>query len=306
MTVWRDLVGQEPTVEVLLRAVGVEGAMTHAWLITGPPGSGRSNAARAFAAALRPQAGCGDCRECRTALDGSHADVNVVATEGLSIQVRDTRDLVQESALRPSVGRWRVIIIEDADRLTERAADALLKALEEPTPRTVWMLCAQPRGRHHHDPLALPARPTADPTVHAVAELLERRDGVDPPMALHAARAAQSHIGLARRLAKDEGARIRRRDVIAMATKIVGVGDAIDAATDLAQIAGEESAASTASATPPSAPARDTGCRPDGAHAASPHPRPAGRAREGAEDPSHPACARHDRPVAHRPHVGLP
>ena len=247
MTVWRDLVGQEPTIEVLTRAVGVEGAMTHAWLFTGPPGSGRSNAARAFAAALQcPQGGCGDCRECRTALDGSHADVKVVATEGLSIQVRDTRDLVQESALRPSVGRWRVIIIEDADRLTERAADALLKALEEPTPRTVLMLCAPSledviitiRSRSRHVRLRTPP-------VHAVAELLERRDGVDPPMALHAARAAQSHIGLARRLAKDEGARIRRRDVIAMATKIVGVGDAIDAATDLAQIAGEESAAST-------------------------------------------------------------
>ena len=248
MTVWSDLVGQEPTVEVLSRAVQVEGAMTHAWLFTGPPGSGRSNAARAFAAALQcPQGGCGECRECRTALDGSHADVNVVATQALSIQVRDTRDLVQESALRPSVGRWRVIIIEDADRLTERAADALLKALEEPTPRTVWMLCAPSledviitiRSRSRHVRLRTPP-------VHAVAELLQRRDGVDPAMALHAARAAQSHIGLARRLAWDEGARIRRRDVVAMATKIVGVGDAIDAATDLAQIAGEESAASTA------------------------------------------------------------
>jgi DNA polymerase-3 subunit delta' len=248
MTVWSDLVGQEPTVEVLSRAVKLEGAMTHAWLFTGPPGSGRSNAARAFAAALQcPQGGCGECRECRTALDGSHADVNVVATQGLSIQVRDTRDLVQESALRPSVGRWRVIIIEDADRLTERAADALLKALEEPTPRTVWMLCAPSledviitiRSRSRHVRLRTPP-------VHAVAELLQRRDGIDPAMALHAARAAQSHIGLARRLAWDEGARIRRRDVVAMATKIVGVGDAIDAATDLAQIAGEESAASTA------------------------------------------------------------
>ena len=247
MSVWRDVIGQEPTIETLSAAVRDEGAMTHAWLFTGPPGSGRSTAARAFAAALQcPQGGCGECRECRTALDGSHADVKVVATEGLSIKVEQARDLVQEAALRPSVGRWRVIIVEDADRLTERAADALLKALEEPTPRTVWMLCAPSiedviitiRSRSRHVRLRTPP-------VEAVAELLQRRDGIDAPMALYAARAAQSHVGLARRLARDEGARIRRRDVIAMATKILGVGDAIGAAADLAQIADEESSAAS-------------------------------------------------------------
>jgi DNA polymerase-3 subunit delta' len=250
MTVWRDLVGQEPTIETLARAVHDESAMTHAWLFTGPPGSGRSTAARAFAAALQcPKGGCGDCVECRTALDGTHADVKVVATEGLSIKVAEARALVQEAAMRPSVGRWRIIIIEDADRLTaytDAPADALLKALEEPTPRTVWMLCAPSledvivtiRSRSRHVRLRTPP-------VESVAELLQRRDGVEPAMALYAARAAQSHIGLARRLARDEQARIRRRDVIAMSTKIVGVGDAIDAAADLAQIAEEESSASS-------------------------------------------------------------
>ena len=251
MSVWDDLVGQEPTIETLSRAVSDESAMTHAWLFTGPPGSGRSTAARAFAAALQcPDGGCGRCRECRTALDGSHADVKVVATEGLSIKVAEARALVQEAALRPSVGRWRIIIVEDADRLTaytDAPADALLKALEEPTPRTVWMLCAPSledvivtiRSRSRHVRLRTPP-------VEAVAELLQRRDGVDPAMALYAARAAQSHVGLARRLARDEQARIRRRDVIAMATKILGVGDAIGAAADLAQIADEESTASSA------------------------------------------------------------
>ncbi|WP_404380596.1 DNA polymerase III subunit delta' [Knoellia locipacati] len=248
MSVWRDVIGQEPAVETLSRAVTEPAAMTHAWLFTGPPGSGRSVAARAFAAALQcPSNGCGQCRECRTASDGTHADVDVIATEGLSIKVEQARDLVALAAHRPSVGMWRVIIVEDADRLTERAADALLKALEEPTPRTVWMLCAPSvedviitiRSRSRHVRLRTPS-------VEAVADLLVRRDGVDPPMAMYAARAAQSHVGLARRLARDEHARIRRHDVISLASKIRTVGDAIDAASDLSTIATEESQASSA------------------------------------------------------------
>ena len=143
MSVWDEVVGQPEAVETLQRAVADPAAMTHAWLFTGPPGSGRSVAARAFAAALLcPTGGCGVCRECETARAGTHADVTVVNTEGLSIKVEEARDLVTLAAMRPSVGRYRVIVIEDADRLTERAADALLKALEEPVPGTVWMLCA--------------------------------------------------------------------------------------------------------------------------------------------------------------------
>ena len=245
MSVWRDVIGQDAAVATLQRAVTDPGSMTHAWLLTGPPGSGRSVAARAFAAALEcPQHGCGECRECRTALDGSHADVDVVATEGLSIKVEHARELAQMSALRPSVGPWRVIVVEDADRLTERAADALLKAIEEPVARTVWILCAPSvedvvitiRSRSRHVRLRTPP-------VEAVAELLHRRDGVEMPMAMYAARAAQSHVGLARRLARDEGARIRRRDVVALAGKIHGVGDAVGAAADLVSIADEESSA---------------------------------------------------------------
>jgi DNA polymerase-3 subunit delta' len=248
VTVWDDVIGQQPTVETLQRAVAEPGSMTHAWLFTGPPGSGRSVAARAFAAALEcPDDGCGTCRECRTARDGSHADVMVVATEGLSIQVKQARELVQLAAHRPSVGRWRVVIVEDADRLTESAADALLKSLEEPTPRTVWVLCAPSledviitiRSRSRHVRLRTPP-------VEAVADLLVRRDGIDRPMALYAARAAQSHVGLARRLARDDGARIRRRDVLVLASRIRSVGDAVNAAADLASIATEESNASSA------------------------------------------------------------
>jgi DNA polymerase-3 subunit delta' len=247
VTVWDDVVGQEPAVAVLQRAVTDPNAMTHAWLLTGPPGSGRSVAAKAFAAALQcPDGGCGTCHECRTALEGTHADVDVIATEGLTLKVDLVRDLVQLAARRPSVGRWRVIVLEDADRLHERAADALLKALEEPVERTVWILCAPSledviitiRSRCRHVRLRTPP-------VEAVAALLVRRDGIDPAMATFAACAAQSHVGLARRLARDEGARIRRRDVIALAVKIRGVGDAIGAAADLEGIAKEEAGAST-------------------------------------------------------------
>jgi len=247
VSVWDDVIGQESAVATLSRAVTEPGAMTHAWLLTGPPGSGRSVAARAFAAALQcPDGGCGTCRECRTALEGTHADVDVIATEGLTLTVKLARELVLLAAARPSVGRWRVIVIEDADRLHERAADALLKALEEPVARTVWILCAPSledviitiRSRSRNVRLRTPP-------VEAVAALLVRRDGIDPAMAASAARAAQCHVGLALRLARNEGARIRRRDVIALAGKIRSVGDAVGAAADLDSIARDEAVAAS-------------------------------------------------------------
>ena len=247
MSVWDDVIGQDSAVATLNRAVTEPGAMTHAWLLTGPPGSGRSVAAKAFAAALQcPDNGCGTCRECRTALEGTHADVDVIATEGLTLTVKLARELVLLAARRPSLGRWRVIIIEDADRLHERAADALLKGLEEPVARTVWILCAPSledviitiRSRSRHVRLRTPP-------VEAVAALLVRRDGIDPGMATFVARAAQCHVGLARRLARDEGARIRRHEVIALPGKIRSVGDAVGAAADLDSIAKDEAAAAS-------------------------------------------------------------
>lgn len=246
MSVWTDVVGQPEAVATLRHAVTDPAAMTHAWLLTGPPGSGRSVAARAFAAALLcPQGGCGECHECQTVLGGTHADLDIVNTEGLSIKVEQARELVALSSLSPSVGRYRVIIVEDADRLTERAADALLKALEEPSPRTVWMLCAPSvedviitiRSRTRQLRLRTPS-------VEAVAELLVRRDGVEPAMAAYAARAAQAHIGMAKRLARDEGARIRRKNVIDLAVSNHTVGNAVGAADDLMTIAKEEAEAS--------------------------------------------------------------
>lgn len=247
MTVWDQLVGQKLTVQTLSRAVADPESMTHAWLLTGPPGCGRSVAARAFAAALQcPDGGCGRCRECRTALEGTHADVRLVSTPGLSIGVEMARDLVALGSMRPSVGRWRVVIIEDADRLTDQAANALLKVIEEPASRTVWLLCAPSlddvivtiRSRARHVRLRTPP-------VDKVAELLVARDGVDPVMAAYCARAAQSHIGVAKRLATDDAARSRRHATLLLAGQIRSVSDAVNAAADLSTIADEESSADT-------------------------------------------------------------
>ena len=251
--VWADLVGQEKAVGVLRRATESQPgrsshAMSHAWLITGPPGSGRSNAAKAFAAALQcVDHGCGQCNACRTALSGAHPDVTLVRTEALSIGVDEVRELVRRAAMNPVHGRHQVVVVEDADRITERGADALLKAIEEPAPKTVWLLCAptpedvivtiRSRCRRLH---------LATPRDEAVADLLVRRDGIAPELAAEAARAGQGHIGRARRLASDQEARARRSAIGELPTRLRSLGDCLQAAEDLVNQASEEAAAATA------------------------------------------------------------
>jgi DNA polymerase-3 subunit delta' len=247
VTVWDDVVGQEHAVEMLSAAATDPAAMTHGWLLTGPPGSGRSNAARAFAAALQcERGGCGVCQACTTTLAGTHADVTIVATEKVTIAIDEVRDLVGVASRRPSQGRWRVIIVEDADRMAERTTNVLLKAIEEPPPRTVWILCA-PSPQDVLVTIRSRCRGVAlrVPPVEAVARLLVARDGVDPVVAEAAARAAQSHIGLARRLARDGKARERRSSVLALARRIRGVGDAVVAAGELVEVAQAEAKAAT-------------------------------------------------------------
>ncbi|WP_433177275.1 DNA polymerase III subunit delta' [Actinoallomurus sp. CA-150999] len=251
MTVYDDLVGQGPVIEQLqaaaaagARALAGEGGggMTHAWLFTGPPGSGRSTAARAFAAALLcPDQGCGHCASCHQVLSGTHADVEVVRPAGLSYGVRETRELVLRAASSPTGGRWRIVLFEDADRSTEQAANALLKAIEEPPARTVWLLCAP-----SPDDLVVTIRSRCrlvtlrTPPAHAVADVLVRRDGIDPDVAATAARAAQGHVGRAKRLATDEQARRRRADVLAVPGRLTGVGPAVVAAEALVKAAEAE------------------------------------------------------------------
>ncbi|MFI8824534.1 DNA polymerase III subunit delta' [Streptomyces sp. NPDC053431] len=266
MAVWDDLVGQ-PRVEEQLAAAARDAdalvtahaagepapeasKMTHAWLFTGPPGAGRDTAARAFAAALQCVSpdralggapGCGFCDGCHTALVGTHADVEVMRTDLLSIGVKETRDLVRRAQLSPAGGRWQVIVLEDADRLTEGAANVLLKAVEEPAPRTVWLLCAPSledvlptiRSRCRHLTLSTPS-------VAAVADVLIRRDGVEPEVAQAAARATQGHIDRARRLATDERARARRAVVLKLPLRVGDVGGGLRAAQELIDAAAED------------------------------------------------------------------
>ena len=292
MSVFDDLVGQERVV-ALLRSVAISAAevawaselggdlfgvfsdipaalpdvafsvapgaaMTHAWLFTGPPGSGRSVAARAFAAALQCTAamngggdiepGCGFCLGCHTVLAGTHADVEIVAPQGLSLGVREARDLVSRAALAPSGGHWQVIVIEDADRLTEGAANVLLKAIEEPAPRTVWLLCV-PSAEDLVVTIRSRCRVVAlrTPPTDAVAAVLVSRDGVSAEVAEFAARAAQGHVGRARRLATDEAARSRRHEVLQLPSALADVGGCLAAAGALVKAVGAESAEVTSS-----------------------------------------------------------
>jgi DNA polymerase III subunit delta' len=249
--VWSTLVGQRHVVETLQRAVGGQG-MTHAWLFTGPPGSGRSNAALAFAAALQCErgTGCGECHACLTTLAGSHPDVSVTRSETSVHYIDHMRELVRRAGLHPVERKWQVMLIEDADRLTRgedtRTANALLKAIEEPTPRTVWLLCAPtvedvlPTIRSRCRNVSL-ATPTAD----AVARFLVERDGVAEPLAAFAARASQGHIGRARALANDEQTRIRRREVVEMPAGLTSLAACLNAAANLVDIARDETASLT-------------------------------------------------------------
>ncbi len=247
-SVFDDLVGQEHIIDILQSAAAASrnGAetqeMTHAWLFTGPPGSGRSSAAVAFAQALIcPNIGCGACSDCKAAKTGGHPDVEVIRTEGLSIKVEEIRELLTHVAWAPSLSSWRVVVMEDADRLTESAANALLKAIEEPGTRTVWLLCAPTlhdvlptiRSRCRHLQLRTPS-------IEAVTQVLINRDQISPEMAQFVARVSQGHIGRARFLATNEMARSNRKTIMQLPMKLGSLASALEAAQILVDIATEE------------------------------------------------------------------
>jgi len=256
MSVFDDLVGQDTVIGQLRSAAraaddllsGGDGAgMTHAWLFTGPPGSGRSQAARAFAAALQcGDGGCGHCPSCHQVAAGTHPDVLYVRPSGLSFGVEQTRELVMRAASSPTAGRFRVVLFEDADRATEAASNALLKAVEEPAPRTVWLLCtptAEDLLVTIRSRCRLVTLRTA--STRAIVDALVRRDGVDEARAAEAARAAAGHLERARALATDPAARRRREEVLSLPARLDSLGACVQAAARLYEIAETEAKETT-------------------------------------------------------------
>lgn len=240
--VFADLAGQQRVITTLTEQVD-QGEPTHAWLFTGPPGSGRTTAARAFAAALQctaSPAGCGTCPTCVSVVSGKHPDVAFISTEKFEYQVRDVREIITQAQDKASQARWRIIIIEDADRMSERSGNVMLKAIEEPPANMIWILCAPSpadvlvtiRSRCRAVNLSIPS--TED-----VAQLLVRRDGLDAELARFAARASQSHIGVARLLARDEQARIQREKVVTLPLRVTTLPQAMEAAAEISKLSAE-------------------------------------------------------------------
>lgn len=244
MNVFDSLIGQEQVVAEMKHAaadaakvaIGERGdAMTHAWLIVGPPGSGRSTLALAFAASLVcSNGGCGECIDCRNVAAGIHPDVEHVVPEGIIYKVEAARNLIERASLLPTRSPWHVIVVEDVDRFRIEAASTLLKSLEEPPAQTVWLLCA---------PTVDDVAPTirsrcrlvllTSPTLSAIAEQLSARFGIDSAMAAFAARTAQGHIGRARAIATDENVRIRRKQIMDIPTNLRSVSSCFELANNI-------------------------------------------------------------------------
>ncbi|MFJ6652797.1 DNA polymerase III subunit delta' [Microbacterium sp. NPDC091313] len=242
---WDAVWGQDEAVRVLRAAAEDPAALTHAWLIVGPPGSGRSTLARAFAASLIAEPGDSGARH--QVLAGTHPDLTALRTEQVVIRIDEARRLVERAYFAPSLGRYRVIVVEDADRMTERTSNVLLKALEEPPEHTVWVLCAPsdadllPTIRSRVRVVRL-----REPEVDDVAALIVQRTGVAHEIAEQSARHAQRHIGMAQRLATDADARARRDATMAGVLRVRGIGDAVEVAGEIVRVATDDAKALTA------------------------------------------------------------
>ena len=248
MKIFENIIGQPHVTTILQDAVNAahnnieSQEMTHSWLFTGPPGSGRSIAATSFAAALIcPNNGCGICVDCETAMAGSHVDIEIVKTEGLSIKVDDIRELISRAAWAPSLSNWRIVILEDAERLTEPAANALLKAIEEPGSRTIWLLCSPsiteilPTIRSRCRILQL-----RTPSHELIVKLLVERDKIEPELAEYAARISQGHIGRAKYLAQNPETISSRKSILELILNLKTTSDAFKVASQILEITSED------------------------------------------------------------------
>lgn len=232
MSVWDSLVGQKPVIDMLSRiAQGDPSQITQSWLICGPPGSGRSNMARAFAAALEsPDHGMSaePTRVTQQVLAGTHPDVTVLTTNKVTIGIDQVREIITTSEQMPSTAPWRIIIIEDVDRMLERTTNVLLKEIEEPAEHCIWLLCA---------PSAQDVLPTirsrtrivnlAVPSTQAVAGFLTSTTNVEPKVAQRAARLAEGHIGIAKLYATDERVMSDRDELVVGVLNLARASDAV-------------------------------------------------------------------------------
>lgn len=232
MSVWDSLVGQKPVIDMLSRiAQGDPSQITQSWLICGPPGSGRSNMARAFAAALEsPDHGMSaePTRVTQQVLAGTHPDVTVLTTNKVTIGIDQVREIITTSGQMPATAPWRIIIIEDVDRMLERTTNVLLKEIEEPAEHCIWLLCA---------PSAQDVLPTirsrtrivnlAVPSTQAVAGFLTSTTNVEPKVAQRAARLAEGHIGIAKLYATDERVMSDRDELVVGVLNLARASDAV-------------------------------------------------------------------------------
>ena len=232
MSVWDSLVGQQPVIDMFSRiAQDDPGQIAQSWLICGPPGSGRSNMARAFAAALEsPDHGMNDepTRVTQQVLAGTHPDVTVLTTNKVTIGIDQVREIITTSEQMPATAPWRIIIIEDVDRMLERTTNVLLKEIEEPAEHCIWLLCA---------PSAQDVLPTirsrtrivnlAVPSASAVAEFLTSTTNVEPKIAQRAARLAEGHIGIAKLYATDKQVMTDRDELVVGVLNLARASDAV-------------------------------------------------------------------------------
>ncbi len=246
--VFRDVVSQPEAVEQLLGSIGQGKDVHHAWLFTGPPGSGRSQLALAFAASLLcADSGCGTCNSCQMIQSRNHPDVQVLNTERVLISIDEVTEFIEKSIQMPAIGKYRIMVIEDADRMSERTSNLLLKSLEEPPKGTIWMICAPSeadllptiRSRVRRVQLKVP-------TVEAVAQLLVEKYGIGLQLAQQSAAQAQSHVGMARRLASNAGARDRRSQALKAVLSITDIPSAMAVSDTLAKLAESDGAQLTA------------------------------------------------------------